>query len=165
MSLSNTILRPFTLLLLAVVTFAGCNANEQAASEEATSESIFPKGRKGPADFFTGTAWVHGLVANDSVFTTNAGSVTFEPAARSHWHSHPSGQILMVTAGVGYHQIKGQPKEIIKKGDVIKCPPNKVHWHGASEGESMTHIYLIPNTEKGIVEWKDPVTDEEFTSK
>jgi len=72
------------------------------------------------------------------------------------------GSDIDVTAGVGYHQIQGQPKKIIRKGDVVQCPPNKTHWHGASQNSSMTHIYILPNTEKGIVEWMDPVTDEEF---
>jgi quercetin dioxygenase-like cupin family protein len=102
------------------------------------------------------------LVQNDSVFTTLAGNVEFEAGARSNWHSHPAGQILIITAGKGYHQIEGKPKEIIQKGDVVKCPPNISHWHGASEDNSMSHIYIIPNTKKGIVEWGEPVTDEEF---
>jgi quercetin dioxygenase-like cupin family protein len=89
--------------------------------------------------------------------------VEFAAGARSHWHLHPAGQILLVTAGKGYHQIEGQLKEIIRKGDVVQCPPDVNHWHGASEDSSMTHIYIIPNTEKGIVEWGEPVTDEEFS--
>lgn len=141
---------------------AGCST-DPPAEEVSADVQIFPKGDQTPSEFFTGTAWVHGLVENDSIYTMNAGSVTFEPAARSNWHSHPAGQILIVTEGVGYHQIKGQPKEVIRKGDVVKCPPDKVHWHGASEDSSMTHIYIIPNTEKGIVEWMEPVTDEEFS--
>lgn len=130
----------------------------------AKSDGIFPEGRLAPAKFFTGKAWVTGLVANDSVFTTAAGSVFFEAGARSNWHLHPSGQILIVTSGVGYHQIKGQPIEIIRKGDVVKCPPDVLHWHGASKDSSMSHIYILPNTEKGMVEWKGPVTDEEYAN-
>ncbi len=132
-------------------------------SGSADQSQIFPKGRLAPAEFFTGNAYVTGLVDNDSVFTIAAGSVFFEAGARSNWHLHPAGQILIVTDGVGYHQIKGQPIEIIKKGDVVKCPPNVVHWHGASKESSMTHIYIVPNTEKGIVEWMEPVTDEEYS--
>lgn len=148
------------MLLFAVIS---CSTDQQTTEEAAADPPIFPEGREAPADFFTGTARVYGLVENDSIYTMNAGSVTFEPSARSNWHAHPAGQILIVTAGVGYHQIKGQPKEVIRKGDVVKCPPNKVHWHGASEDSSMTHIYILPNTEKGIVEWMEPVTDEEFS--
>ncbi len=128
------------------------------------SQEIFPEGSLAPSEYFTGNAWVTGLVENDSIYTTLAGSVRFEAGARSNWHLHPSGQILMVTAGVGYHQIKGQAIEVIHKGDVVKCPPDVVHWHGASKDSSMTHIYIIPNTEKGIVEWMEAVTDEEYAS-
>jgi quercetin dioxygenase-like cupin family protein len=63
---------------------------------------------------------------------------------------------------VGYHQVKGEPKQVIKKGDVVKCPPNAVHWHGASRDSSMSHIYLVPNTEKGVVDWMEPVSEAEF---
>lgn len=141
----------FSVLLLLVVPGHG---QEQ--------EAIFPKGQKGPASFFTGNAYNYGLVVNDTVYTTVTGNVYFEAGARSHWHSHPSGQILLVTSGVGYHQIKGNPKEIIRKGDVVQCPPDTVHWHGASADQSMTHIYILPNTERGIVNWMDPVTEEEY---
>lgn len=120
------------------------------------------KGQLASSEFFTGNAWVTGLVSNDSVFTTLAGEVFFEAGARSNWHLHPAGQILIVTSGVGYHQIKGQPIEVIHKGDVVQCPPDVLHWHGASKGSGMSHIYIIPNTEKGIVEWKEPVTDTEY---
>jgi quercetin dioxygenase-like cupin family protein len=112
-----------------------------------------------------GNFWVTSLVPNDSVYTTVAGSVAFTPGARSHWHSHPAGQLLIVTDGVGYHQIKGEPRQLIRKGDVVKCPPNVVHWHGASHGSKMTHLYIIPNTEKGIVNWLQAVTDAEYGQK
>lgn len=150
-----------TLSLLLLLVFTGCST-DQLEKEAPTDPVIFPKGTKAPSEFFTGTAWVYGLVASDSIYNLNTGSVTFEPSARSNWHAHPPGQILIVTDGVGYHQIKGEPKQIIRKGDVVKCPPNKVHWHGASKDSSMTHIYVVPNTEKGTVDWMEPVTDEEF---
>ena len=150
------------ILLLVVGFFAsplsalGQTANAVMGPQAAT---------RGPAATFTGTAWVTGLVPNDSIFTTLAGSVAFEPGARSHWHAHPAGQILIVTDGVGYHQIKGEIKQVIRKGDVVKCPPNVVHWHGASPGSGMTHLYIIPNTDKGIVNWLQPVTDAEYGQK
>ena len=120
---------------------------------------------RGPDATFTGTVWVTSLVPNDSIYTTLVGSVAFEPGARSHWHSHPTGQTLIVTDGVGYHQIKGEPKQLIRKGEVVKCPPNAVHWHGASPGSKMTHLYIIPNTDKGIVVWLNRVTDEEYSRR
>ena len=127
-------------------------------------DAIFPKGQKGPAEFFTGNAYPYGLVQADSTYTTLAGNVYFEAGARSHWHSHPAGQLLIVIDGTGYHQIEGQPKEIITKGDVVKFPPNTKHWHGASKDEGMSHIYVIPNTEKGIVEWMEPVSDAQYNN-
>ncbi|MCX2719771.1 (R)-mandelonitrile lyase [Lentiprolixibacter aurantiacus] len=138
------------------------DAAEGKSEENEQAEAIFPKGQKGPSEFFTGNAYPYGLVAMDSVYTTLAGNVYFEPGARSHWHSHPPGQILIVTGGVGYHQIEGQAKETIKKGDVVQCPPNTKHWHGASKDEGMSHIYIIPNTEKGVVNWMEAVTDEQY---
>ena len=104
--------------------------------------------------------------AQVTVTNTVIGNVYFEPGARSNWHTHPSGQILIITDGIGYHQIKGQPRQTIKKGDVVKCPPNVLHWHGASPDIGMQQMYILPKTEKGIVTWLQKVTDEEYnTSK
>ena len=124
-------------------------------------EAIFPNGEKGSAEFFTGNAHNYGFKL-DSVYTTVAGNVYFEPGARSNWHTHPTGQILIITDGVGYHQIEGQPKETIKKGDIVQCPPNVRHWHGASEDIGLQQMYIVPNTEKGIVEWMEAVSDEQY---
>lgn len=147
----------FTMLIFLL----SCSTPE-TTEKVVVQEHVFPKGNKAPSDFFTGNAWVTGLIENDTIYTTTGGEVYFEAGARSNWHLHPAGQILIVTAGVGYHQIKGKPIEIIHKGDVVKCPPDVLHWHGASRDSSMAHIYLLPNTEKGIVEWKQAVTDEEY---
>lgn len=151
------IVAKITVPLLLLLSFTGL-ANGQDTQDDA----IFAKGNPGPDQFFTGNVWVTGLIENDDVYNMLGGNVEFEAGARSNWHSHPAGQILIVTSGTGYHQIEGEPKEVIKKGDVVKCPPNVNHWHGATEDSSMNHIYLIPNTEKGIVNWGDPVTDDEF---
>jgi quercetin dioxygenase-like cupin family protein len=126
------------------------------------NSAIFPKGQLGPSTTFTGKAYNIGLLDADSVYTTAMGNVFFEAGARSNWHTHPSGQILIITSGVGYHQIKGQPKQVLHKGDVVKCPPNTLHWHGASKDMAMQQLYILPNTEKGIVEWKRAVTDQEY---
>ncbi|WP_114784832.1 (R)-mandelonitrile lyase [Botryobacter ruber] len=158
----------FALASAALLT-AGCQ--EQTTEREPESaagnatQAIFQKGEKAPAENFTGTAWVTNLVAPDSIYTTATGSVVFEAGARTNWHSHPPGQLLLVTEGVGYHQIEGEHKQTIRKGDVVKCPPNVTHWHGATPDSSMTHIYIVPNTDEGIVNWKQPVTDEEFNRK
>lgn len=151
-----------TIASLALLTISCMeNKSENKATE---LQAIFPKGEKGPAENFTGNAWNTGLVANDSTYNTVIGNVYFEPGARSNWHTHPSGQILIITDGVGYHQIKGQPRQTIRKGDVVKCPPNVLHWHGASPDTGMQQMYILPKTEKGIVTWLQKVTDEEYNS-
>jgi quercetin dioxygenase-like cupin family protein len=127
-------------------------------------QAIFPKGELGPADHFTGNAWNTPLLADDSTYNTLVGNVYFEPGARSNWHTHPSGQILIITDGVGFHQVKGQPKQTLKKGDVVKCPPNVEHWHGASPDTGMQQMYILPKTENGIVTWLQKVTDEQYNN-
>ncbi len=130
-----------------------------------TSENkgaIFPKGEKAPADYFTGTAWVKNLVPSDDTFNTVIGNVVFEPGARNNWHTHPGGQILIVTEGTGYYQEKGKPIQVLHEGDVVKILPDLVHWHGASPDSEFTHIAVNTNTQKGIVIWLDRVTDEEY---
>ena len=155
--------------LIAALTFlslltVSCNETTKKMTNENEIQAIFPKGELGSADMFTGKAWTTGLVANDTTYNTVIGNVYFEPGARSNWHTHPAGQILIITEGTGYHQIKGQPRQTIKKGDVVKCPPNVLHWHGASPESGMHQIYILPKTEKGIVEWQQPVTDEEYNN-
>ncbi|CAG5070681.1 hypothetical protein DYBT9623_03224 [Dyadobacter sp. CECT 9623] len=132
--------------------------------DENTQQAIFPKGKQGPAENFTGKAFNYGLLDNDSTYNTVIGNVLFEPGARSNWHKHPAGQILIITAGEGFHQIKGKPIEKMRKGDVVKCPPNVEHWHGATPDSSLHQMYIIPNTGKGIVEWLQPVTDKEYNA-
>ena len=157
------------IVTVTVLMFLGqsCNTNKGEKQENLNAEdneldAIFPNGEKGSEEYFTGNAYPVGLVEADSIHTTLAGNVFFEPGARSNWHSHPSGQILIITDGVGYHQIEGQEIEVIKKGDVVKCPPNVRHWHGASHDVGLQQLYVIPNTENGIVEWMEPVTDEDY---
>ena len=152
-----------TFVLITSMMVMSCNQNEEKMENTKNEfEGIFPKGEKGSKEFFTGNAYPTGLVEADSVYNTLIGNVYFEPGARSNWHSHPSGQILIITDGIGYHQIEGKPIEIIKKGDVIKCPPNVKHWHGASVDVGLQQLYVIPDTEKGIVKWNESVTDEQY---
>ena len=150
------------IAFLALVTTSCMNNKSETKGSEL--QAIFPKGEKGAAENFTGNAWATSLVANDSIYNTLVGNVYFEPGARSNWHTHPSGQILIITDGVGYYQEKGQPRRTMKKGDVIKCPPNVLHWHGASPDTGMQQMYILPKTEKGIVTWLQKVTDEEYNS-
>ena len=126
--------------------------------------TIFPKGDKASPDYFTGTAWVKILVPADDTFNTSIGNVVFEPGCRNNWHTHGGGQILIVTDGTGYYQEKGKPIQLIRKGDVIKIPPGVEHWHGATQDSELTHLAINTNTQKGIVEWLERVSDEEYNS-
>jgi quercetin dioxygenase-like cupin family protein len=128
------------------------------------SRNPFPKGERAPAATFTGTVYVQPLVKDDPTLNCISSSVTFEPGARSHWHSHPAGQILLVTEGLGYYQEKGQPVRLLRQGEVVQAQPGVEHWHGASPKQSLTHIALNVNTEKGIVNWGRAVTDQEYNS-
>ncbi len=126
-------------------------------------QHVFPTGNKITNNNFTGIAYLQPLVAGDSLNQTSVGNVTFEPGARTNWHYHPGGQILLVIDGVGYYQEKGNPKKILRKGDVVNCPPNIVHWHGASIDSGFIQL-AITNTEKSAVVWLQPVTEQEYTS-
>ncbi len=153
-------------LVLLIGTFLySCNNNNKHLEVNADKNQlneIFPKGEKGSSKTFTGNAYHYALVEADSTLTTVVGNVYFEPGARNNWHIHPAGQILIITDGVGYHQIEGEPIETIRKGDVVKCPPNVRHWHGASANIGLQQLFIVPNTEKGIVEWKEAVSDGEY---
>jgi quercetin dioxygenase-like cupin family protein len=119
-----------------------------------------------PAQFFTGQVRIAPLFsANESAPVTGA-YVTFEPGARSHWHTHPTGQRLIVTAGTGRTGEWGGKVEEIKVGDIIWCPPGVKHWHGASPTSAMTHIALTGTLADGKnVEWMEPVTDEQYSAR
>jgi 4-carboxymuconolactone decarboxylase len=154
-----------TAVLVAFLFQVTLKAQTMNTKENQNSTTIFQKGDKAPAEYFTGTAWVKTLVANEDALTTIISNVVFEPRARNNWHTHPAGQILICTEGIGYYQEKGKPIQILHAGDVVKILPSVEHWHGASPTSSFTHIAINVNTEKGIVNWLKPVTDEEYNSK
>ena len=164
--MKHKLINPFAVLLW-LATLISCNDKGESQQSESgfSDEGIFPQGELGPVTNFTGNAYNFGLVANDSIYNTLVGNVFFEKGARSNWHVHPSGQILIVLNGEGYHQVEGQPKQTMRKGDVIKCPPKVKHWHGATEKTSLTQMYILPKTENGIVTWLEPVKDEQYKSK
>ena len=127
-------------------------------------DTIFPKGERAPADYFTGIVWVKMLVPNDPVLNCQIANVVFEQGARNNWHTHPGGQVLIVTEGEGYYQEKGKPVQLLQKGEVVNIPPDVKHWHGASHDRGFTHIAVNPNTQKGMVVWLERVTDEEYNN-
>ena len=120
-----------------------------------------PSGQ-GPEDWFTGVVRLDPLFqANDSR-RGSAANVTFEPGARTAWHTHPLGQTLIVTSGCGWAQTKGGPVEEIHPGDVVWFLPGEKHWHGATATAAMTHIAIQENLDGKVVEWMEKVTDEEY---
>lgn len=157
-------MRKFKYMLPFVICFfAACGVNQQKQDSTAEKQNalVFPRGEKITNANFKGTAYLQMLIDADSLNSISVGNVTFEPGARTKWHIHPAGQILLVTDGVGYYQEKDQPKKVLHKGDVIKCPPNIPHWHGASPDSPFVQL-AISGREKGPTVWLDAVKDEQY---
>jgi len=125
---------------------------------------IFPKGNPLPQQWFTGDAFLTLLVSKDKNNEFSAGSVTFEPGARTNWHTHPKGQVLLVIEGNGLYQEKGKPAQPIKIGDVVNIPENVEHWHGATATSKMVHIAITNYKNDEQVTWLQPVTGDEYKS-
>ena len=123
----------------------------------------FAKGEINPYNkFFTGITHLNMLVTRDNVFNSSIGNVTFDKGARTNWHKHSGGQILLVTAGEGRYQEKGKEIQILKAGDVVKIPPNVEHWHGAAPDSEFAHISIEPNIPDNETILLEPVTDEQY---
>lgn len=136
------------------------------AAEQNTAVHIAPAGSQnavyGPVENFTGRVRVDPLFQPDNAMRVSGAYVTFEPSARSAWHTHPAGQQLIVTAGVGLTQQEGQPIQVIRAGDVVSCPPGIKHWHGATPGSAMTHLAITGMVENNGVNWMEKVSDEQY---
>lgn len=115
-----------------------------------------------PASYFTGTVRQDPLIDAPEPARVRATSVTFEPGARTAWHTHPLGQTLIVTAGLGWAQREGGPVEEIRPGDVVWFSPGEKHWHGATATTGMSHIAIQEKRDGKTVEWLDPVTDAQY---
>ena len=120
---------------------------------------------RGNADWFTGTVRLDPLFQAPAPARAAGAMVTFEPGARTAWHTHPLGQTLIVTAGCGRAQREGGPIEEIRPGDVIWFPPNERHWHGASPSTAMTHIAIQESLDGRAVDWMEKVSDEEYNGR
>jgi quercetin dioxygenase-like cupin family protein len=118
--------------------------------------------RKVPAEYFTGSVRLDPIVESADPARVFAASVTFEPGARTAWHSHPLGQTLVVTAGCGRAQRWGGPIEEIRPGDVITFAPGEKHWHGAAPSTAMTHIAMQERLDDKVVDWMEQVSDEQY---
>ena len=117
---------------------------------------------KGAADYFTGAVRIDPLFEAPEPARARGASVTFEPGARTAWHTHPLGQTLIVLSGSGWAQREGGPVEEIRPGDVIWFPPGEKHWHGATPATAMTHIAIQEQLEGKAAEWLEPVSDEQY---
>jgi quercetin dioxygenase-like cupin family protein len=121
--------------------------------------------RRAPSEHFTGTVWQDPIIAAEAPARIVAARVTFEPGARTNWHTHPLGQTLYVISGIGLFQTKGGPVQEIRPGDVVWIPPGEKHWHGGSPTSGMTHIAMQESLEGNYSSWMEPVTDAEYSAK
>ena len=121
--------------------------------------------REGPAEWFTGQVRVEPLFQATAPGRAQGANVTFEPGARSAWHTHPLGQTLIVTAGRGFVQSWGGPVEEIHPGDVVSCPPGEKHWHGATPDSALAHFAIQEELDGKVVSWMEKVTDEQYQQK
>lgn len=149
-----------TLFIFTVI----CNLTgaQEMKNNEKPDSLIFPIGNLNSDEFFTGKAWASLLVEDDKTFNCPVYNVTFEPGARTNWHKHGGGQLLLVTKGNGFYQERGKTPRALKAGDTVKIPPTVEHWHGAAAESKFIHIAICPKTDKGGVEWLKPVTEHEY---
>jgi quercetin dioxygenase-like cupin family protein len=154
----------------AAVVVAGTAGSAIAQAPAATAvQEITRAGTRpssaGPADFFTGRARVDPVWPADDHINASGGLVTFEPGARSAWHTHPAGQRLVVISGVGLTQESGKPVQVIRPGDVVWCPPGVKHWHGAAPTTAMTHLAVTGTVQGRNVNWMEKVSDEQYNAR
>src|SRR5881392_2225828 len=141
---------------------------QASAASSATASAVAglsrdkPAGQEGPAEWFTGKVWIKPLFEAPDPARVRCACVTFEPCARTAWHTHPLGQTLIVTSGMGWTQCEGEPIVEIGAGDVIWCPPEQKHWHGATPTSAMTHIAIQEARDGKVVTWLEKVSDEDY---
>jgi quercetin dioxygenase-like cupin family protein len=149
-----------TMLSLATIPLFGMaqTENAQIAIKPTSSQTVIA----GTPDHFRGSVRVQTLFDAKDPARSTGGEVTFQPGARSAWHTHPLGQILIVTDGVGWIQQWGGPVQVIRKGDVVWIPAGVKHWHGATPTNAMTHIAIQEQLNGTVVNWLEQVTDEQY---
>jgi quercetin dioxygenase-like cupin family protein len=132
-------------------------ANEMEIARKQNMRTV-----EGPAEYFTGKATITGQFQREAPSRVSGAIVHFEPGARTAWHTHPLGQTLIVTEGVGWTQVAGGPVLEFHAGDILWCPPEHKHWHGATPHQGMTHIALQESLNDSPVSWMEKVTDEDY---
>ena len=157
-------------MALILTAFAGSFPGPSAAAEpDRAGQTITRNGERASVrgvQTFTGAVRIDPFYSPNNEMRSSAAGVTFEPGARSHWHTHPVGQALIVTSGVGRTQEWGKPMREIRPGDVIVCPVGVKHWHGAAPNNAMTHISICEEKAPGqVVEWMEPVTDAQYNGR
>ncbi|GAB3759674.1 cupin domain-containing protein [Ramlibacter monticola] len=152
-------------LAATVMSLSIAAASAQGQQELKITRSGSQPASKGPEQNFTGSVRVDTLFRADEPARVSGGFVTFEPGARTAWHTHPLGQTLIVTSGVGRVQRWGGPIEEIRPGDVVWIPPGTKHWHGASTGSAMTHIAIAEQLAGKSVDWLEKVGDAQYEGK
>jgi quercetin dioxygenase-like cupin family protein len=157
-----------SILLSACFPTSGCattKSNAETPPVSAPEHLSFPIGQAVNEDLFNGTVYLSELVGRDDLFNSpSMFYVVFEPGVINKWHSHGGGQILIATDGIGYHQIEGQPVEVLRPGDVAKCPSGVKHWHGATSDRWFAHIAIGTNPERPGFEVFDFVPEAEYNA-
>src|SRR6266851_4026916 len=148
------------------------NSDDGSCSASATKEDTMDihlagsrPTRRAPKEYFTGTVWQDPIIATAAPARIASTRVSFEPGARTYWHTHALGKTLYVISGVGRVQTRSGPVREIRPGDVVWIPPGEKHWHGASPTNGMTHIAMQESLDGSYVTWMEPVTDAEFSAK
>ena len=164
------------LALWGMGVLTGCTAHDRAAKKKrepsphgasagdaiAVTHAGAQKPIKGAKDQFTGEAVIQMLFVDDDVRKASAATVTFEPGARTAWHSHPAGQTLIVTSGTGWVRKWGEAAQKMKAGDVVWIAPGTKHWHGATSTDAVTHIAFQQQLDGKVVTWQEPVADDQY---
>jgi quercetin dioxygenase-like cupin family protein len=162
-------MRNHLLIAIATLTQAAVMASTAHTQEERPIVTITRAGSQpssvGPADWFTGTVRIDPLFTAPAPARAAAATVTFEPGARTAWHTHPLGQTLVVTEGRGWAQRWGGPVEEIRPGDVVWFPPGEKHWHGATATTAMTHLAIQEKLDGKAVEWLEQVSEEQYRGR
>ena len=156
----NPLIAPLVALSLLAGETCAQASNEIRISSAGSQPSV-----KGAAENFTGTVRVDGLFKGDHPARIGGGTVTFEPGARTAWHTHPLGQTLIVTQGRGWLQEWGEEAQALNQGDIAWIPPGVKHWHGASSQTAMTHIAIAESVNGSPVDWLEKVTDEQYQGR
>ena len=165
MVMNNSARRTLAFLVLAQAVAASVAQDSSPPTGQQITRAGAQASTVGPAEFFTGRVRVDPVWPADDHLNASGGLVTFEPGARSAWHTHPAGQRLVVMAGVGLTQEWGKPVQVIRPGDVVWCPPAVKHWHGAGPTTAMTHLAVTGTVNGKNVSWMEKVSDEQYNAR